>query len=301
MRDLPSIVAGIAFSSIMWALSVQAQAQSRVDENEVYGMVSGAALLMDVYYPDEPNQRGILLVPGSGWNWPMGYSAGQIKESPELSDSVSPLLDRGFTVFVANYRLAPAFRYPAHIDDLRRAVRYIRANASQFAIVPEPLGAYGISAGGNLVGLLALQDGIGQMESDDPVERQSAKVQAAVLRCTGQGLDLTAGYGPRENGPGVIASYLGEPMRMSGPREPISEKWIEASPLTYLSDDDPPVLMTNAMDDMVASYASAEAGAQALRTGGLDVEFIPRETGGHCRGDVPHERIAAWLVEKLVD
>jgi acetyl esterase/lipase len=301
MRILPRTIVGMVFVSLLWTLSVQAQTQGRVEKNVVYGMVSGAALLMDVYYPDEPNQRGIFFVQGSGWNWPMGYSAGQIKDSPDIADSVPALLERGFTVFVANYRLAPAFRYPASIEDLRWAVRYIRANASRFGVAPEPLGGYGISAGSNLVGLLALQDGVGELSSDNPVERQSAKIQAVVLRCSGQGLDLTAGSGPRETGPGVLASYLGEPMRMSGRNQPISEKWIEASPLTYLSDDDPPVLMTNAMDDMVASFASAEAGAQALRTGGLDVEFIPRETGGHCRGDVPHERIAEWLEEKLID
>jgi len=272
----------------------QVQIEGRVDRNLVYGMVSGAALLMDVYYPEESNGRGILYAQGSGWHAPTDYSARQLKDEFRVSVNVPYLLDRGFTVFVANYRLAPTFRYPAPIQDLRRAVRFIRANASQFGITAEPLGAYGTSAGANLVGLLALQDGLGSANSDDPVERFSSKIQAAVIRCGG--LDFTIPQG--EIGTGVIASYLGEP----NPPNAISPLWIEASPVTYLSDDDPPILITHAMDDPIAPYEVAEIGYQALREAGLDVEFIPRETGGHCRGEEqPHERIAEWLEEKLVN
>jgi acetyl esterase/lipase len=274
----------------------QAQIEGRVDRNVVYGMVSGAALLMDVYYPEESNGHGILYAQGSGWHAPTDYSARQLKDEYRVSVNVPYLLDRGFTVFVANYRLAPTFRYPAHIQDLRRAVRFIRANASQFGIAAERLGAYGTSAGANLVGLLAFQDGVGDANSDDPVERFSAKVQAAVIRCGG--LDFTVPQGDT----GVIASYLGEPRTGTTPPNALSEIWIEASPMTYLSDEDPPVLITHAMDDPIASFEAAEIGFQALRDAGLDVEFIPRETGGHCRGeDQPHERIAEWLKEKLVN
>jgi acetyl esterase/lipase len=273
----------------------QPQIQGQVDRNVVYGMVSGAALLMDVYYPEESNGHGILIAPGSGWHAPSDYSASQLKDNGSVFVSIPSMLDRGFTLFVANYRLSPAFRYPAHIEDLRRAVRFIRANASQFGIASEPLGGYGISAGANLVGLLAFQDGDGNVDAEDPVERFSAKVQAAVVRCGG--LDFTVG--PVEGG--VFASYLGEPKLSTTPPRTLSDVWIEASPVTYLSNDDPPVMITHARDDSVASYERAEIGVRALRDAGLDVEFIPRDTGGHCRGDVPHDRIADWLEEKLVD
>jgi acetyl esterase/lipase len=297
MKILPRLGAGMLFFLALETAFGQAQIEGRVDRNVVYGMVSGAALLMDVYYPEESNGHGILYAQGSGWHAPTDYSARQLKDEYRISVNVPYLLDRGFTVFVANYRLAPTFRYPAHIQDLRRAVRFIRANASQFGIAAERLGAYGTSAGANLVGLLAFQDGVGDPNSDDPVERFSAKVQAAVIRCSG--LDFTVAQGETDS---VIASYLGEPRTGTLPPFALSTLWIEASPMTYLSDDDPPVLITHAMDDPIASFEAAEIGFQALRDAGLDVEFIPRETGGHCRGeDQPHERIAEWLKEKLVN
>jgi acetyl esterase/lipase len=286
------------FAAMLLFLSVetsfgQAETEGRVDQNVVYGMVSGSALLMDVYYPEESNGRGILIVPGSGWHGPTNYSASQLKDGD--SRVWGPVMqDLGFTVFIVNYRLAPTFRYPAHIQDLRRAVRFIRANASQFGIETEPLGAMGISAGANLVGLLALQDGHGDAGSEDPVERFSSKLQAAVIRCGG--LDFTI---DRED-TGVLASYLGEPRTSTIPPIELSEVWIEASPLTYISSDDPPMLITHAMDDPIAPFDVAEAGAQALINAGLDVEFIPRETGGHCRGS-PGERILEWFAENLVN
>jgi acetyl esterase/lipase len=294
MRILTLIAAFAVFGFGLGSPSAQAQTLHRVEANVVYGTVTGAALLMDVYYPDEPNGRGILLVGGQGWHGDTNYSAEQMKDSwadADRQQSLLSLLDGGFTLFAVNFRLAPTFRYPAHIQDLRRAVRFIRANASRFGIVAEPFGAYGGSAGGHLVGLLALQDGMGDGPSDDPIERLSSKVQAAVVRCGI--LDLMAG---RENRRAV--SFLGERRGSSSQPSPI---WIEASPVTYVSDDDPPVLVAHAMDDSVAPYETLEASVQELLDAGLDVEFLPRETGGHCRGDVPHERIAEWLREKLVD
>ncbi|MEE8361474.1 MAG: alpha/beta hydrolase, partial [Gemmatimonadales bacterium] len=101
-------------------------AQARVDQNVVYGMYSGLALLMDVHHPAEPNGYGIIQIGGSGWHAPTAYSARQLKRGPPQI-----FLDAGYTVFTINHRAAPRFRYPAAVEDAQRAVRFVRHNAEQ--------------------------------------------------------------------------------------------------------------------------------------------------------------------------
>ena len=76
------VVAGL----VLLALSVTVAAQARVETNVVYGMYSGTALLLDVHYPEQPNGFGIVFIPGSGWNAPLGYSAAPLEESPQVED-----------------------------------------------------------------------------------------------------------------------------------------------------------------------------------------------------------------------
>ena len=60
----------------------------------------------------------------------------------------------GFIVVPVNYRLAPNFKFPAMIEDVKCAVRFLRANAAEYGINADKIGAYGGSAGGHLVSLM---------------------------------------------------------------------------------------------------------------------------------------------------
>ena len=106
-----------------------------VHKNVVYGMHGGLALLMDVYEPAESNGHALLYIAGSGWHWPTDYGAGGIKDavaSGALGGGGDEFADVGFTVFVINHRQAPLFRYPAAVEDARRAVRYIRHHGDEY-------------------------------------------------------------------------------------------------------------------------------------------------------------------------
>jgi acetyl esterase/lipase len=288
------LVSGVIYSVAaltLWGFAASSVAQSRIDQGIAYGTYYGATLTLDVYHPADPNGLGVLLVHGTGWHGEPGYGSGEMKEGrPQANRIRDVLVEDGFTVFVPNYRVAPGFRYPAAIEDLRRAVRYIRANASEFGIAVAPLGALGTSAGGHLVGLLALQDGQGEPGAADPIMRHSAKVQAAVTIASGG--DPLAGP-PMD----FFASFIGEPRGFFEP----SALWVESSPVTYISDDDPPFLVIHARDDRVADIVRDEAIVDALRQAGRDVEFIEYETGGHepVRDAATITRISGWLLERL--
>lgn len=256
--------------------SVEAQRRDRtpphrVEKNVVYGMYSGLALLMDVHHPVEPNGYGVIHVSGSGWTAPLGMGARQLKHSVHVQLEAWPLVEAGYTVFTINHRAAPRFHYPAPVEDARRAVRFIRANAERFGIDPGRLGAIGGSSGGHLVSMLGLEDGSGDPDAYDPVDRLSAKVQCVVARAVpARQAELTnlllLGYR-------VMGRY----------DEQSEEKRVGrlAYPLAHVSSDDPPVLLLHGSDDPIVPVGDARVLADALEAVGVPVKLIVVEGAGH--------------------
>src|SRR5580700_5855494 len=143
----------------------------RIDRNIVFGMYSGLALLMDIHHPAQPNGYAAVVVPGSGWTSKQTYDAAPLTA---LGSSVRfflpKLLDAGYTLFVVNHRNGPRFHYPAAVDDVQRAVRFIRFHAGVYGIDPHRIGAVGYSSGAHLAALLGVLDGKpdGKEDPDDP-------------------------------------------------------------------------------------------------------------------------------------
>ena len=122
--------------------------------NQVYGMYSGLALLLDVHQPARSNGHGVVYINGSGWHGPLGLDAMPLKETPLGRPYIEAMCAAGYTVFAINHRAAPRHRYPAAIEDARRAVRFMRQHAERFGIRADRIGACGGSSGGHLVSLL---------------------------------------------------------------------------------------------------------------------------------------------------
>ena len=201
--------------------------------NIAYGMYSGAALLLDLYNPNSPNGYGILYVSGSGCTTPLAYSAPELKSNGQSKLYDTALANAGYTVFVVNHRSLPRFRYPAPVEDVQRAVRFIRHNALNFGINPSRIGAAGGSSGNHLVSMLGTLDGRGLPTDPDSVERQSAKVQGVVARAAP--VDFLAAA----NGSFLLG--MSRPL----PNDKTSAEYrthIEASPLSHVTPDDPPCL-----------------------------------------------------------
>jgi acetyl esterase/lipase len=88
----------------------------------------------------------------------------------------------GITAFVLRYRLTPyGYRHPTQLQDARRAVRWVRANASEYGVNPRRIGMIGFSAGGHLVAMAETQFDAGNAQAPDPVERESSRPDFAVL------------------------------------------------------------------------------------------------------------------------
>jgi acetyl esterase/lipase len=260
------------------AIASSASAQSKVEKNVVYGMYSGTALLLDVHYPAKANGFGIVFIPGSGWNAPLGYAATPLKESPQVGMYVPSLLQAGYTVFAVTHRATPTFRYPAQIEDLQRAVRFIRHNASRFGVDAARIGGAGGSSGAHLISLLATMDGAGDASDSDPVNRESAKLQCAIARAAP--IDMFQ-MGPGLGAP-LVALVLGARVDDTTPKgSPEYKNAWAASPINYVTPDDPPMLLIHGDADRTVPFHQSEIMEAALKKVNVPVKLIRIEGGDH--------------------
>ncbi len=255
-----------------------ATAQPRVDENVEYAMRGGLGMLMDVHYPDQSNGFGIIFIPGSGWHAPLTYDASPLKTSRFAQLYVPPLTAAGFTVFVINHRAAPRYGHPAGLEDAQRAVRFVRRHAERFGIRSERLGGVGGSSGGHLISMLGVLDGRGHSSSADPVERESAKLQAVLARAAPT--DLTRFEGRMSSA--SVASLLR--MRLASRDSPSSQEfktYWQASPAAHVSPDDPPFLLIHGTADDRVPHARSEEFLARLLADGVHAELLTIKDGGH--------------------
>ncbi len=246
--------------------------QFSVESNIVYGMYSGAALLLDVYKPARPNGYGIVYISGSGWTAPMAYSAPELKSNSQSQLYAKALANGGYTVFSVNHRALPRFRYPGPVEDVQRAVRFIRSKAASYGIRADRIGASGGSSGGHLVSMLGTLDGKGNPADPDPVERESAKVQCVVARAAP--VDFLTG----DNGRFLLGMARPE-AGASGTAEYRTHR--DASPVMHITPDDPPFLLMHGDKDDQVNIAQSEEMEAKLKAAGIAVKFLRIPGAGH--------------------
>jgi acetyl esterase/lipase len=300
MRRLASLIACATVAFGAHAAPAAKPLAPRVEVNVVYGMYSGLGLLLDVYHPVKPNGFGIVFISGSGWQADQSYGATPLK-SQQIPLWGPPLFAAGYTVFAINHRAAPRFHYPAAIEDVQRAIRFIRHNAAAYGIDPAHLGGVGGSSGGHLLGLAAMLAAPGDAASADPVERESAALQAVVLRAPL--LDLrTVGT---VDGDAYITSFMEAPPSNAS----AAAAYASASPITHVKAASPPVLLLHGDADVLVPLSQSQAMEQALRAAGVPTRLVRIPGGIHGadfgaaqrRGDWPdyHAATVSWLDQYL--
>ena len=246
----------------------------KADRNVIFGMYSGLALLMDIYYPDSPNGIGLVHVSGSGFNKPLSMAAQPLNHQGHVSLECQQLINEGYTVFSINHRATPRFKFPDPIEDAQRAVRYIRHNADKFKINPDKIGAIGGSSGGNIVLMIALLDGSGRTDDDDPINRESAKVQAVIARAP-----VTTFLNQSLYKNGVYLGLRGKEIERANSLEyQIAKK---ASPVAHATPNDPPVLLMHGDLDKTVPIIHSQMLVDSLNKYGVENELMVIKNAGH--------------------
>ena len=237
----------------------------QVERDITYGTADRVDLKMDIYYPEFATGAvpAVIYVHGGAWVQGDKNEGAGITEIPELRS-------RGYLVAAINYRLAPEYKFPTQIEDVKCAVRFLRANAAAYGIDPNHIGAWGGSAGGHLVALLGTTDATAGFEGNGGYADQSSRVQAVVDMFGPTDLKaLSLGVGPR-----FLLLLFGTANRNSN----IVKR---ANPVTWISDDDPPFLILHGENDELVPVSQSEIFYNGLVGAGVPATLVIVENAGH--------------------
>lgn len=275
-------------------------------EDVIYGRKYGLALTMDVFAPKErekANGRGLILCVSGGW-----FSA---KEAINPAFA-RPFVARGYTVFAVLHGSQPKFTIPEVLDDMHRAVRYIKAHARQYSIDPDKLGIMGGSAGGHLSLMQGVAGKPGNPLAKDPVERQASGV--AAVACFFPPTDFL-NFGKEGNvalGDGVLKGF--RPPFDFWERDKVTNKLVviedpdrrkeigrAISPVTHVSSRSAPTLIIHGDADRLVPLQQAEVMIARLKAAGVPCELIVKKGAGHGWPDILKdlETFADWFDKYL--
>lgn len=197
--------------------------------------------ILDFWQAEAPGPTPLLVSIHHG-----GFSQGQKFVQADL---LKECLSAGISVAAINYRLTEQAIAPAAFHDGARAIQFLRQNAQEFRLDPKRVAVTGGSSGGGISLWLAFHDDLANPKSDDPVLRQSSRVTCAAA------FNAQTSYDPRfirklfpgqevhkvQNLGYLFRVDLDQIDNLPAEKYQLIE---EVSPLTHLSQDDPPVLLS---------------------------------------------------------
>lgn len=204
-----------------------------------YARYGDRTLEMDIYRPKSEWGALPAIVCIHGGGWANGTRANHAHVAQALAA-------RGFVAATISYRLSGEAPFPAAIHDCKAAVRYLRANANEYGIDAENIGAIGLSAGGHLTALLATSAGVEELEGDGGNPYVSSAIQASIPM--GAQTDLLS----KRIREVSMTEDRGEIWRqfLRGSQAEMPDTYRLASPLEHLDETDPPCwFITGELDD----------------------------------------------------
>ena len=262
------VLIGVAALSLGVVAAIAAETRTPTEEGIVYGVADGQTLTMDYYAQKGGGVHPIVIIIHGG-----GYHGGDSKSGSEayVADFLAP---SGYAVFSINYRLAPKYPYPYMVLDTERAVRFIRHNAKKWNGDPKRIALVGGSAGGFLSNMVGLQNLNGNAKAADPVDRESARAQAVVSLFAQSSFEFVPLNAD-------VHRLLDPLIAEKGYKEAIRE----ASPITYVSKNDPPFLEILGDLDEYIPFAEATNLQDALHKVGCGATLSGFRAGNTGRGD----------------
>ncbi len=206
-----------------------------------------AKLVADTYKPAAQKPTpAVLLIHGGGWS--------KEERRSDMTSIAKDLAKRGYFVMNTTYRLTPEWKFPAQTEDISEAIRYMRRNAKELNIAPDRIATFGYSAGGHLAALAGL----------DPKNKIKA---------------IVAGGAPSDLSfwrDGKLTGLL-----LGGPLEGNEEIYRQASPVSYVRKDSPPIFIYHGTKDTLVSLEHPKALISKLEKYGVQHEVYWIEGRSH--------------------
>ncbi len=235
---------------------------------------------LDIHLPnqEQPASKAIIVIYGSAW---FGNNMKQF-----AFDALGKqLLESGFAVIAINHRASSDAPYPAQINDVKAAIRFVRANADQYHIDASFIGITGFSSGGHLASLAGTTNGV----KEYTINSTTVDIEGDVGNCTSTSSAVNAVVdwfgpidmalmddckGPKEGDSPEAALIRGNPADNL-------DLIALLNPITFIDEKDPRFLVIHGDADNVVPHCQSELFAKALQDKGLLTEFITVPEGQH--------------------
>ena len=257
-----------------------------------YAVVEGVPLDLDVYLPlsDEPHPT-VILVHGGEW---------QTGDKSDMAALAEKITQWGYVVFSINYRLAPAYPFPASVADVQCAVAWVREHAAEYGSDSRHMALVGSEAGGHL----AMLAGLAAAPTAPPAVWQPAcgeaatDVRAQAIVSISAPLDLM--YYAQENNRTVTNATV----LLGVPCQAATDVCTSASPITYVTADAPPTLLIHGTTDHSVSHENSERMRAALQSVGAAVTYLPIAGAQHnfiLHLDTPEAQAAVEAIRVFLE
>jgi acetyl esterase/lipase len=247
--------------------------ESVVVERDVeYGKAGDVSLKLDIVRPKEPSEKPrpvIVFIHGGGWS-------GGNKESA-VGQLIPFAASGNYLCATVEYRLSGVATWPAQIHDCKAAIRWLKANAEKYNIDPKQIGVWGSSAGGHLVSMLGVSNGVAELEGHCGSPGLSSRVACVVDYCGPSDFPAIA----RVKNSTEQRAYDPVSKLLGGPVEEKKEAALSASPVTYASKDAAPLLIVHGTNDTTVPLEQAELLYAALKKAGAEATFVKIIGGTH--------------------
>jgi acetyl esterase/lipase len=246
--------------------------------NVEFGKGGNRALKMHVAHPKDLPEAllpVIVYVNGSAWT----------KDNKDLAiPKLIAAAQQGYFIVSVELRPSGEAAFPAQIEDVKCAVRYLRAKAKEYHIDTERMGAWGDSSGGHLASLLGTSANAKDLEGKGGWPEFPSRVRAVCAYCPA--IDFLAPDWPDRHNTGpkgfTFVLLRGDP-RKAKDKAALARK---ASPLTYITKDSPPFFIVHGDKDTSVPYSQSELLLKALKKAGVEAALHTVKDGNHAS---PHK------------
>ncbi|MBL0216376.1 MAG: alpha/beta hydrolase [Myxococcales bacterium] len=221
-----------------------------------------AVAKLDVYSPPPADalRPAVLVIHGGGWHDGL--------ERDGMADHARRLAEAGYVAVNLSYRLVPSGgEFPHAVQDCICALSWIRGHAAAYGIDPDRIGAIGYSAGGHLVSML------GTAAADPIVAPDCAAGPTTPVAA------VVSGAGPQDMG--LLLQVDNVKDFVGGSKEEVPERYVQASPISYVSPGAPPFLFIHGDSDWFVDLEHARRMGAALEAVGTEHRLLEIPGGGH--------------------
>jgi acetyl esterase/lipase len=235
---------------------------------------------LDIYLSsvEKPTYKAIIVIYGSAW------FSNNMKQAAYQALG-KPLLESGFAVITINHRSSADAAYPAQINDVKAAIRFVRANADKYNIDPSFIGITGFSSGGHLASLAGTSNSVKEFT----VGEKTVDIEGDIGNNTSVSSSVNAvvdWFGPidmalMDDCKGPKDANSPEAALIKGNPADNLDMIALLNPITFIDETDPQFLVIHGEDDNIVPHCQSELFADALKGKGLLTEFISVPGGQH--------------------